>query len=36
MRMRDPAGDTMAEALPYIKRRFAREVKAAIVKYYTT
>lgn len=34
MRMRDPGGATLGEALPDIKRRFATEVKQAIVKLY--
>jgi hypothetical protein len=35
MRMRDPAGATMREALPAIKKRFADGVKAAIIQYTT-
>jgi hypothetical protein len=34
MRMRDPGGAALIEALPKIRKRFATEVKAAIVKIY--
>jgi len=34
MRMRDPGGTALAEALPAIRRRIAVEVKAAIFKLY--
>lgn len=34
MRMRDPGGDALREALPLIKKRFASEVRNAIVKIY--
>jgi hypothetical protein len=34
MRMRDPGGAALGEALPDIKKRFATEVKQAIVKLY--
>lgn len=35
MRMRDPAGATMAEALPAIKKRFADGIRSAIIEYVT-
>lgn len=36
MRMRDPAGETMRQALPYVKRRLTEEIKAAVIKITTS
>jgi hypothetical protein len=36
MRMRDPGGAAMLQALPKIQKRFADEVKQAVIDYYYT
>lgn len=35
MRMRDPGGVALGEALPFIKRRWQEEVKYGIVEFFT-
>ena len=35
MRIRDPAGEVMKTALPLIKKRFANEVRGAIIEFLT-
>jgi len=34
MRIRDPAGAALAEAMPDIRKRFTSEVKQAIINIY--